>query len=812
MKNTKRSITFKVLAGYILLSAAAIITVWFVYGKIVSLTQVNTLGNQNNQRLILISDAVTSLYTAEGISRNIIQNQRVEDLPKFNAEIDTISILIDSLKQTYTDDEIIPELDSINQLLSLKEQNLVDLLALRKQNNSENYYDRVLNELEKTNYLFEDDNYQERLKQYKPYVREVLVKYLEYAKEDNANTLTQQSADSLINSMKAVLSKLENEERRYQNTISSKENELLQNDRKLSAQLRNLRANIEQEEVQKSVAQVTKSRNLIQETSTLILVLGIACMLIILLFVILILKDTNRSQRYRSELEKAKSYAEFLLKQREQFMATVTHDLRSPLNTIAGYSDLLQKSSLSEKQQHYLHQLKKSSGYILHLVNDLLDFSKLDAGKMRVEKLPFNPKNVIKDSIDGVIPSEDPKNLKLHVTVEQELDQNFLSDPFRIQQILTNLIGNAYKFTEKGEITISALLDTSSLKSKKLKIIIQDSGIGISKKQQKIIFDEFSQAKASIEKKYGGSGLGLAITKKLVGLLGGSIQLESEPKKGSTFIISLPVENAKRTFSSTATEQIQLKNAKNKCILIVDDEASQLALTQEIVTQNGLKFESTTSAKKALKISKRKKIDLILSDIQMPEMNGFQLIRKLKASAKTREIPVVALSGRTEMKQEIYTEKGFETNIIKPFHANELIQIIARILGLETEQIAQAPSKKSTESKKELFQLDDLKVFTDNDEASLKAIIESFIESTRINLKALQQAVNEKNSPQIAFVAHKMLPMLRQLKARQVIEDLSKLEQQHELKLSENQVRDLANNAIKNCRQLLHYLSKEINV
>ncbi|WP_162984884.1 hybrid sensor histidine kinase/response regulator [Mesonia aquimarina] len=810
MKNTKRSITFKVLAGYILLSAVAVITVWFVYGKIVSLTQVNTLGNQNNQRLILISDAVTSLYTAEGISRNIIQNQRVEDLPKFNAEIDTISILIDSLKKTYTDDEIIPELDSINQLLSLKEKNLVDLLALRKQNNSENYYDRVLNELEKTNYLFEDDNYQERLKQYKPYVREVLVKYLEYAKEDNANTLTQQSADSLINSMKAVLSKLENEERRYQNTISTKENELLQNDRKLSAQLRNLRAEIEQEEVQKSVAQVTESRNLIQETSSLILVLGIACMLIILLFVILILKDTNRSQQYRSELEKAKSYAEFLLKQREQFMATVTHDLRSPLNTIAGYSDLLQKSSLSEKQQHYLHQLKKSSGYILHLVNDLLDFSKLDAGKMRVEKLPFNPKNVIQDSIDGVIPSEDPKNLQLHVNVEKKLDQNFLSDPFRIQQILTNLIGNAYKFTEKGEIIISAVLDTSSLQSKKLKITIQDSGIGISKKQQKIIFEEFSQAKASIEKKYGGSGLGLAITKKLVGLLGGNIQLESKPTKGSTFIISLPVENAKRTFSSTVTEQIQLKNAKNKFILIVDDEQSQLALTQEIVKQNGLKFESTTSAKKALKICKRKKIDLILSDIQMPEMNGFQFIRKLKASAKTKEIPVVALSGRTEMKQETYTEKGFETNIIKPFHANELIQIIARILDLETEKIAQAPSKKSTKSKEDLFQLEDLKVFTDNDEGSLKAILDSFIESTRINLEALQQAMSEKNSSQIAFIAHKMLPMLRQLKARQVIEDLSKLEQQHELNLTEEQIIDLTKEAIQKCKTLLHHLAMEV--
>ena len=414
MKNTRKSITFKVLFGYILLTIFAVVTVWFIYGKVENLTETNKLGNINNKRLLLISEAVTNLYTAEGISRNIIQNQRPENIDVFNEQLDTISVLLASLKTTYPKgDSTIIDLDSIDQLLTLKKQNLLELLSLRKKNGSENYYDRVLNELEKTNYLFEDDNYEERLKSYKPHVREVLVKYLEYAKQDNANKLTQQSADSLINTMKNVLSRLESEEIEYQNSVSIKENELLETDRDLTVQIRKLRSQIEQEEVQKSVAQVASAQTTLNETSNLIIILGVACVLTILLFVILIFRDTNRSQKYRSELEKSKAYAELLLKRREQFMAAVTHDLRSPLTTITGYSDLLLKTELSEKQQHYLEKLQKSSGYILHLVNDLLDFSKLESGKINVEKLPFTPANLIKDSVDGIIPSEDPKQLNV---------------------------------------------------------------------------------------------------------------------------------------------------------------------------------------------------------------------------------------------------------------------------------------------------------------------------------------------------------------------------------------------------------------
>nr|WP_255553942.1 ATP-binding protein [Mesonia aestuariivivens] len=498
-------------------------------------------------------------------------------------------------------------------------------------------------------------------------------------------------------------------------------------------------------------------------------------------------------------------------------MAAVTHDLRSPLTSIKGYSDLLLKTEISEKQQHYLEKLQKSSLYILHLVNDLLDFSKLESGKVKIEKLPFTPANLIKDSIDGIIPSEDTKNLNVELNLEASLEQAYLCDPFRIQQILMNLIGNAYKFTEKGKISIIGSLDTSSITTNKLKIVIKDTGIGISKKQEQIIFDEFSQAKSSIEKKYGGSGLGLAITKKLVNLLDGEIFLESKLGKGSTFTLLIPVENAKHTATTNSTKDIHIKDTHGRKIFILDDDPTQLALTAEIVSQAGFEFSTSNSPENALKDLKKDNYHLILSDIQMPNMNGFELIRILKKNKKFKHIPVIALSGRTEIRRKFYIEKGFTTNIIKPYEARELLIKIVKILNLPYEEInnvslLKANKQEKTSNSTALYDLHDLKVFTDGDQESLRVLLNTFIENTQVNLQGLQQAKEEQELKKIAFTAHKMLPMFRQIKAESVISLIEKLEQQNKLNLNKSEIYLLAEKAVEKTALLLTELKKELTV
>ncbi|MDT0295249.1 ATP-binding protein [Mesonia ostreae] len=804
-RNTKRSITFKVVIGYLLLTAFTAISIWFIYSNVIGLNSANKLSNENQQKLLLMNEAVTNVYTAEAISRDIIQNQKPENLPQFKQQLDTISTLIKNLQRVYEENDIINELDSLQNLLLLKEQNLLELLKIRENNSSENYYDRVLKNLEKVNYLFEEDNYNELFKNYNPEARRALVKWFEYAKQDNAQRLTQQSADSLINTVKTVLSELELEEKRYQKEVIQKENKLLKNDQELSSQLRKIRAEMEREQIQQSVLQVNNSSAVIEETATIIAVLGIACLLTIIFFVVLIIKDTNSSQRYKEELEKSKAYAEFLLKRRKQIMATVTHDLRSPLNTIMGYADLLKKTPLSDKQQYHLDHLKKSSSYILHLVNDLLDFSKLEAGKMRIESLPFQPKSIIEDSIQASIPAIIKKNVVIHTSLDKTTEETFKSDPFRIQQVLTNLLGNSYKFTEAGSITIKASITSTTRKIKKLCIEISDTGIGISREQQKNIFEEFSQADSRIEKEYGGSGLGLAITKKIIDLLRGTIRLESEQNQGTTFYIEFPVETTSQT--QIETEEIYIKNTQGLRILIVDDEHSQLMLTKEVISQAGFKVTTAKNGKEALQILKKQKFDLVITDIQMPKINGFKLIRKLRKNPKYKTLPIISLSGKTDLPEDVYYKKGFTTNFIKPFKANELYLEIAHILDLET---SLRFAKKKPVRISETYDVSELHRFTEGDEEFLKVILTSFIEGSQQNLEALDKASAQVDLSQIAFIAHKILPMLRQLKAEKVVGFFEKLEQQETNNLEVEEAMLLLEQGKEALLNLIEEIKKEI--
>ncbi|UJH89930.1 hypothetical protein LZ575_13185 [Antarcticibacterium sp. 1MA-6-2] len=459
MKNPKRSITFKVIVGYLLVAALAATAVWFTYNQVVHFTRVTQSNNLSNQQLLFVGEIATELYETESIGRRFIQTGDSTDLTRYNLQISDIGENIDSLRQTYTGSAMAGELDSISVLLGKKSENLQELLELRTRDRNTSYYKEVIRELQKVDPSFQKPSYEGRFSNLEPHQRRVFIQILEFGQEDNPEEISTVRADSLIQSVKQVLSELERENQQFREVINKKENELLVNDMILNEQLRNLLRAIEREEREASMARVENSQVLLNDISTTIFVVGAACILIILVFLVLIVSDISRSQQYRVQLEEAKSFTEALMQRREQFIATITHDLRSPLNTVMGYTELMGNSGLTKKQDHYLGQVKKSTEYILHLVNDLLDLSKLEAGKMLVENLPFNPKKLLTDTFYNTIPENDSKGLKLKIEASPEADCQVLSDPFRIKQILSNLINNAYKFTEEGEITASISLN-----------------------------------------------------------------------------------------------------------------------------------------------------------------------------------------------------------------------------------------------------------------------------------------------------------------------------------------------------------------
>lgn len=787
MFSAKRSITAKVVTGYLIVAILAGLAVWYVYNQVIAYSEIAQSNTENNQQLILVSEISTNLNESENTSRRLIQTGEEQELKLYNSQIDTIKSKLRKLEQNYQNIDLENEADSITKLLDQKTENLKELVALRDTDRNTNYYSKALSELRNIDASFKDYNYENRFRNLKPYQKDVLVKWLEYSREDNAENITTQRLDSLVKSVKRVLTDLEFANRQFQNEVIQKENELLNNDLILNQQLQSLLSELELKERENSVERAEVFQSMLNKTSNIVILGGCIILLIILYFIINIIGDITRSQRYRVQLEEAKEFAESLLASREQFMAAITHDLRSPLTTVMGYTDLIQKTNLDEKQKHYLTQIKKSSEFILRLVNDLLDLSKLEAGKMLIENLSFNPKTLIKDTVNNIIPAEKKKDVEIVIKVSEETNVQIQSDPFRIKQILANLISNAWKFTEEGSILIAAELKENSSKKHILEIRVKDSGIGISKEMQASIFEEFSQENSSIEKRFGGSGLGLAITKRLTELLEGQIKVESEPGKGSEFIIEIPVVKLSETREEPEREEKTEVNINKQSLitsglkaLIVDDEPGQLSLTVEVAKSMGFKIETAENGKQAIEKLKIDNFDIVLTDIQMPILDGFQLIRNIRGSEANKYLPVIALSGRTDIEKNVYTEAGFDNKLLKPYRPNDLKRHIAQLLNLKYQQ--ESPQAlKNGKLKSENYDLSDIYEFSGQDEEAMQNIIQAFLQGADSSMKELEVAYREKDIDKMGKLAHRMLPMLRQMKANEVIAVLVKMETRDEV-------------------------------
>jgi len=792
MFSAKRSITIKVVTGYAIVAILAGLAVWYVYNQVIAYSEIAQSNTENNQQLILVSEISTSLNESENTSRRLIQSGEEEELSLYNTQIDTIKAKLKRLEQTYDNIDLENEADSINKLLDQKTENLKELVALRDTDRNTNYYSKALNELRNIDASFKNYNYENRFRNLKSYQKDVLVKWLEYSREDNAEKITTERLDSVVKSVRRVLTDLEFANRQFQNEVIQKENELLNNDLILNQQLQSLLSELELKERENSVERAEVFQNMLNKTSSIIIMGGCIILLIILYFIINILGDVTRSQRYRVQLEEAKDFAESLLASREQFMAAITHDLRSPLTTVMGYTDLIQKTELNEKQKHYLTQIKKSSQFILRLVNDLLDLSKLEAGKMLVEKLSFNPKKLLKDTVNNIIPAEKNKDVKIIIKVSDDTNVQIQSDPFRIKQILANLISNAWKFTEKGSILIAAQLQEKSSNNHILEIRVKDSGIGISKEMQASIFEEFSQENSSIEKRFGGSGLGLAITKRLTELLEGNIKVVSEQGKGSEFIITIPVVK----LSETREEPERLENeelsaaepdldASGMRVLVVDDEPGQLSLTVELARSMGFDIETAENGKEALAKLKTTDFDLVLTDIQMPILDGFELIKAIRTGENLKNLPVIALSGRTDIELDTYKKAGFQNKLLKPYKPIDLKQNISSLLEVKYEEKEAVDHDKNGRLKSENYDLSDIYEFSGHDDDAMQTIIQAFLDGASTSYKDLEEAYNNEDTDKMGKLAHRMLPMLRQMKANEVIAVLVKMEARDQVSASE---------------------------
>lgn len=387
-----------------------------------------------------------------------------------------------------------------------------------------------------------------------------------------------------------------------------------------------------------------------------------------------------------AELEKSMTAAEAATKAKSEFLANMSHEIRTPMNAIVGFSELLYSNITDSKQLSQLNSIRTSAKSLMRLINDILDLSKVEAGKMKLEYVAVNIKSIIHE-IESVFKQKiSEKGLAFNIIYGKNLPSTLIIDEVRFRQILFNLIGNAVKFTNKGSLTLTVDFKKNTAIDNNIDLLIkvQDTGIGIPPEQQELIFDAFSQVKGQDSKKYGGTGLGLTITKRLVEIMNGSISLSSVEGTGSVFEVYIPeVEIAEEETIITSDivynpKSIMFKKAK---MLICDDSFTNRRLIIDLLENSDLEISEAENGKQAIKLATELQPDLILMDLKMPEIDGFEATRIIKGQNSTKDIPIIALSASTSiMNIKDNIKHLFAATIIKPVNILDLIKTLKLFL------------------------------------------------------------------------------------------------------------------------------------
>ena len=505
--------------------------------------------------------------------------------------------------------------------------------------------------------------------------------------------------------------------------------------------------------------------------------IAVGAVLLSAFFLILIMRDISRSNRYRQQLEVANKRAEDLLIAREKLMLAITHDFKAPLGSIMGYTELLSRLTEDERQRFYLDNMKSSSEHLLKLVSDLLDFHRLDLNKAEVNRVTFNPSQLFDEIYVSFEPLTAAKGLALQCHVAPELNGRYISDPLRLRQIVNNLLSNAVKFTQKGEISLTAGYDSS-----KLTIAIADTGKGMALEDRERIFQEFTRLSGAQGEE--GFGLGLSIVKKLVTLLEGTIDVQSTLGKGSCFTVTLPLypvgksiaesESTESENADITEESAVIPPMKVIRVLLIDDDKIQLNLTAAMLKQHGIDAVCCEQLEQLVEQLRSSVFDVLLTDIQMPAINGFDLVKLLRASniPQAKTIPVIAVTARSEMDKAALHEHGFAGCLHKPFTVKELLMTVneGQLSADEahiTEDMATAGINFSA-----------LTAYSEDDPEAASSIIQTFIEETGKNIERMQQALNDKEVDGIAAMAHKLLPLFTMIGVDEAIPLLEWLEVQ----------------------------------
>lgn len=794
------STSTKIAFGYILLICLLFGAIGYIHQQMTLLTTPTGLEETISNRRKTTHQIVTQLYEAEIIGQTL-RIGRLNEYPKYKRAMKEASALIDSLQQLLTDTLQQMRLDTVRSLLRNKEQNMVLVLEAMKQSPTDELYRQQLDSLiMQQDSILSSTHVRRRVVTHrnsytihhkpKKFFRR-LADVFSPGKPDSTqvdNIIQEEYTDTIdeaynpVDTIATMLTSIQHKvfqtRQESMRTLDARINQLRIAGGRVSQRVNQLLDNIEDDEQKAMEVRIAHEQDIRQQAAWTMATIAILAVLLVLIFFTIIWRDITRSNHYRKELEKAKLYAENLLAAREKLMLTITHDIKAPAGSIIGYIDLLIRLVQDRRQQFYLHNMKSSANHLLDLITSLLDYHRLEAGKMDIHPVTFNPHELFESIYTSFLPGAEKKQLTLNFEENIPRTLNLEGDPFRIRQIAENLISNALKFTSQGSITIQV-----DYEQNRFAFRVEDTGCGMSIQEQQRVFQAFTRLQSAQGQE--GFGLGLSITKKLVELLNGEIAIESTPGKGSMFqvVLFLP----KVTKAPTTQVETLSDNKKQWRILLIDDDRIQLNLTEVMIydlfnhAQHNIPpvIKCCTQPEELFKLIASETFDIVFTDIQMPAMNGFELLQKLRSLdvPQAKNIPVIAITARSDMDETDFCTQGFAGCLHKPFNQTELLKIFKTHMQDDwKENTVQTETDSKPSDTECTYNFSPLTAFSGDDPAAAHEILETFIGESTKNYERMKQALSNKDMADLCNVAHKMLPTFTMIEARKAIPALQWLE------------------------------------
>lgn len=784
------STRIKILVGYALLAIVLLSATWMIYDNTRSLTAVNNASERLMARRDIVDTLVFSMLETANAERSILLGDASE-WQRFDHAISNSTEKARQLRPLISDSLKRQRLDTLVILLKAKRQNTMLVMAELGKDNRDIFYSNKMKALHSgrdsvvihprtAEQHDQRETVYEIVKTKKGFFRRLgdafrrqhtdTVGMTRVQKRATADTVNHRVdiADSVANALAEIQQKQQRESGRQKERIAGRNSELQRVSILLAWRTGQLLEDIQNDEHTALRRVVDKAMNSRRTMIMRIAGLGLLAILSAAILVVYILRDIRRERRDHQRIIEAKAETERIMQQRERLLLTITHDIKAPAASIAGFIDLLAEYVDRPKAIGYLKSIGGSAQHLLQLVSALLDYHQLESGKVEIHEESFSPATLIRECVGGMQPQALEKGLLLESNINVADNMVCRSDAFRIKQIVNNLVGNAIKYTDEGKVTVS-----TAYMSGRLTIGVADTGCGMTPEEQQRVFNAFTRLPGAQCKE--GVGLGLSIAREIVERLGGSINLVSRKGEGSKFTVVIPMETANGNDDKAETtidieidetaeagagisQSNENRNSGDKSlrILIVDDDKLQQQLLLEMFARvEGILLDitSTTHACEAIQLAHDIKPDIVFTDIEMPEMNGNEIMKRIRENGMAMKF--VAITAHEPSIMPKLRNEGFDACLFKPFSVQTLAATICQITG----HMVRVKVKQQDSTADSLRSA--LLPFTDGDAEAERQIIADICRSIDEYLELLGDA---DNSDSIAKAAHKAMPLLEMIK------------------------------------------------